>query len=144
MKHLFCIGLLVPCLSLLACGGGGGGPTGPTEPPVQKSVMVLDTILASFSSGGMEDGKLFLDGREVFHRECNPAVACQLAATLSGITRGAHTVSILLVRQNRTSVTYVVLGQVDFVDSTGSRSFPLEQRTVTLRAGDTVTYNISL
>lgn|GEM_PF-5488390 len=67
-----------------------------------------------------------------------------MAAILSGISRGAHTVTILVVRQNRTSLTYDVLGQVDFVDSAGTRTISLEHRTVTLRAGDTVTYNISI
>ncbi len=142
MKRFHCLALLAPCIALLACGGGGGGK-GPTEPASQPSITVVDVALVSLD-GGAQEGSLLFDGHEIFHSSCNPAGACQLAATLSGTPRGAHTVSIVVVRQNRASLTYDIVGEVDFADSAGGKTIPLEQRHLTLRAGDTVTYNITI
>jgi hypothetical protein len=133
---------MVPCVSLLACGGGGGGK-GPTAPSPQPSLLVVDAALVSLS-GGVEEGRLLYDGQEVFHSTCNPAGACQLAATLSGTSRGSHTVTIVVVRQNRSSLVYDVVGEVDYADAAGGKTVPLEQRHLTLHAGDTVVYNITI
>lgn len=129
-------------LFLLACGGGGGGG-GPTEPPAPQSTLLLNAAVVSLN-GGLEEASFLFDGREVFHPVCNPAGACQMTATLSGVARGSHTVAIRVIRQNRASVTYQVLGQVDFADSAGNRTIPLEQRQVALRADEVVTYQISI
>jgi hypothetical protein len=133
---------LLLSLSLTACGGGGGGG-GPTEPPASQSTLLLNAALVSLN-GGLQEGSFLFDGREVFHATCNAAAACQMTATLSGVSRGSHTVAIRVIRQARASVTYTVVGQADFMDAAGTRSIPLESRQVTLRADETVTYAISL
>lgn len=134
---------LILSLSLVACGGGGGGNGGPTEPPVIRSTLLANAAMVSLN-GGLEEASFLFDGREVFHPVCNPAGACQMTATLSDIARGSHTVAIRVIRQNRSSVTYTVIGQVDFADSAGTRSIPLEQRRVTLRADEEIIYTISI
>jgi hypothetical protein len=137
---------LLLSFSLTACGGGGGnGPTAPETPqtPTVQSQLLLNAAVISLD-GGLEEASFLFDGREVFRPVCNPASACQMTATLSGVARGAHTVSIKVIRQNRTTVTYTVVGQVDFMDSAGSRTIPLESRRVVLRADETTTYSISI
>jgi hypothetical protein len=132
--------------ALLACGdggGGGGGPTGPTAPPPPASQLLINLALVSLN-GGLEEAILSFDNREVARPVCNPAGVCQMTATITGASRGNHTVSVTVVRQNRQSVTYQAVGQADFVDSGGSRSVPLQQRQVTLRVGQSVVYEISI
>ncbi len=41
-------------------------------------------------------------------------------------------------------MVYSFLGEVDYSDNSGVRSIPLQQRQVTLRAGEAVTYDISI
>lgn len=149
MKHCL-FGPLFLFLSLSACGGGGGGgPTAPQTPqtpqtPTVQSRLVVSAVIASLDTGGMEEASFLFDGQEVFHPVCHPAGACTLTASLTGVARGPHTVTIKVIRQNRTSVTYTVIGEVDFLDSAGTRVIPLESKRVVLRANETITYAITI
>jgi hypothetical protein len=136
------------CFALSACGGGGrgGGPSGPTE-PTPKTILVVVVALVP-QSGGLQEASLTLDGREIFHLNLTSGSCqsdCQLAATVNDVAVGSHTIEATVIRQSRASITYITLGQVTVGTSAGGSSqIALPTKTLALRAGDKLTYPITL
>jgi hypothetical protein len=142
------LAVVLLCVALFACGGGGkgGGPSGPTE-PTPKNILVIDVALVP-QTGGLQEASLTLDGREIFHLSLTSGSCqsdCQLAATVTDVPAGSHTIEATVIRQTRTSITYVTLGQVTVGTSTGGgQQIALPTKTLALRAGDRLTYPITI
>jgi hypothetical protein len=61
------------------------------------------------------------------------------------VALGPHVVQVKVLSQTFQSISYLTLGRVTFADASGaSRQIDLPVRTVTLHAGDTLTYPITL
>jgi hypothetical protein len=142
-------------IALVACGGGGsksGGPSSPAEPTGPKNQLVIDVVLVSQNVGaGLQVASLTLDGRELSRPDWSgfPGGSCQsdchVAGTATDISTGAHTVKATVVSQSRATVTYLTLGAVTFADSSGSsRQITLPAEKHILRAGDSLSYSITL
>jgi hypothetical protein len=145
-------------IALVACGGGGsksGGPSSPTEPtgptgPTNQ--LVIDVVLVAQDVGaGLQVASLTLDGRELSRPDWSgfPGGSCKsdchVAGTATDISTGAHTVKATVVSQSRATVTYLTLGAVTFADSSGSsRQITLPAEKHILRAGDSLSYSITL
>ena len=142
MRRISIFGFLLLGLAFLGCGGGGGGNSGPSDP----GGTALIAIVFSVGSGTSDEVVLSFDGREVARSQACSArgPACALTATVSGVRRGGHSVVLRVNRQSQAAMAYSFLGEVDYSDNSGVRSIPLQQRQVTLRVGDSVTYDISI
>ena len=142
-------------LSLMsfACGGGGGGGRGPTEPSVPTGKRLVFTVAAAPGNfeGGILEGAVFFDGREVGRVDWSRAggscfFPCEVGADVQGISAGNHTVRFTVVRQERTTTLYqFVLGGFLTDPATGARE-PISQVSprLRMRAGESVTFTVRI
>jgi hypothetical protein len=145
-------GVLILSLLCLACGGGGGGNGGPTEPPPPTGKRFQFNVFASPIDGGLVEATLSLDGRQIARRDW-PAttgsvctILCGLPGDEQGLTPGNHTLTFTVVRQNRTTLEYIVNGSGVVTDlaTGGQRAIVMPQQNPRLRAGQSVTFTVFL
>ena len=139
--------MAVVLVVLSACGGGGhGSGSGPTSPTESKSRLTLGGLVTPFGAGAPQEVRLFLDGNEVAKQDFGAGclIGCTASANLEGVARGQHTFFLTVTRQTRASVSYVIVMDGLYVDSSGlPTQIPARTSTVSLKAGGTVSYNIS-
>jgi hypothetical protein len=145
----------VVILSLMsfACGGGGGGGRGPTEPSGPTGKRLQFTVVAAPGNfeGGILEGAVFFDGREVGRVDWSRAggaceFPCEVAGDVQGVSPGNHTVRFTVVRQERTTTLYQFVLSGSITDpATGTRE-PISQvsQRLRLRAGESVTFNVRI
>lgn len=142
--------LLLLSLLAVSCGGGGGGngggPSLPTEP--RPSLRISAVVIAP-TNGGAQEIILSFDGREVDRHtptdiEFGCATGCSLEAQVNEVSTGAHTLTVTIARQSRNVITYNVLGGVAVASGTSPRNIDLPRREVSLRAGESVSYSITV
>jgi len=64
---------------------------------------------------------------------------------VGSVASGSHTVLMIVVRQTATVISYTALGQVSAANPNGTgQSINLPQKSVSLRAGESVSYSISI
>ncbi len=140
---------LLISLLVLACGGGGGhgGGSTPTSPTPQGNTVVVSATLVALN-GGVLEASLTLDGKEINHGDWSLsggcAAGCVMGAMVGSVASGSHTVAMTVVRQTATVISYVALGQVSVANPNGTgQSIDLPQKNVSLKAGESVSYQIS-
>jgi hypothetical protein len=146
-----CLGLapaLLTSLLVLACGGGGGhGGSTPTSPTPQGNTIVVSAgFVATIGGGSLLEATLTLDGKQIDHGDWTATGGCGvcvMGAMVGSVSSGAHTVTLTVVRQTATVVSYAAQGSVSVASSASGQSIALPQKNVSLRAGESVSYQIS-
>lgn len=138
--------VLVLSLICIACGGGGGGGRTPTEPPsvpAGKRLQVTVHAAPGNFEGGILEGALLFDGREVgrvdWGRTGGPcSFSCGITADVQGISPGDHNVQFTVVRQQNFSMLYQFILSGTIIDpATGSRTpVTASSPRVQVRAGN--------
>ena len=147
MRNLLRLLSLLLCLVPLSCGGDGGGGGSPTA-PAPNNRLTVGFSLGALTAGAVQAVAISIDGREIARQEFGSGCTanCQINGQATGLSSGNHTVTLTIVRQNRASIRYRVIATALYTDlTTGApRPINLESRTVTLEAGQNVTYTVGI
>lgn len=110
-------------------------------PTASGTVVRLNITVVTTSSHTLRHAKLLLDGREVASAQ-EPLGAGQVRfdTTVSGVGRGEHTISAVIVEQASSPNPYIVSGAVTLPD----RILDLASTQAVLATGESITLRISV
>ncbi|HXO20950.1 MAG TPA: hypothetical protein VOA87_13630 [Thermoanaerobaculia bacterium] len=141
---------LVSLFLLASCGGGGGhGGSGPTAPP-QGNTIIAAVTLADLSGAGLLNATVSLDGKKIGEMDWSTlpsgcGAGCIVQAAAQDVSSGTHTLTVTAVKLAGGHGTYAVFGLVVVTPPSGTpRQIDLPQQQVTLQAGSTVQYPITI
>ncbi len=133
-------------VGLIACLGAGCSSTGPGDGSDPSTTWYVS------GGAGLQDQafgltisgiQLLIDGKVVYSRSENPTIVMVAGFSPIPLAVGNHTMSLKVLGQQGTSVTYVVTGLIDMsLGQTGTetRSFHWPDQVKTLRVGDVVEF----
>ena len=144
-SSLTALGLALLCIS---CGGGDGGG-GPTAPPVPTGRTVQVTmVVGGFNfSRTIQDARLLWDNTEIA-RYSGPAtyqVNWLLLTPIERVGVGSHTVSLVIDRQTRSPISYLLDGAL--TSSAPGRTpevIPLFVSSTPLRTGQPYVFRVDI
>jgi hypothetical protein len=104
--------------------------------------------LVALQGGGVIEAFLTLDGKQIDHGDWSLTggcvAGCVMGAQVGSVSSGLHTVAMTIIRQTSNVVSYAALGQVSIATGGSGKSIDLPQKNVSLRAGESVSYQISI
>jgi len=146
------VAALAAAISMAAC-GNSSNPVGPTAPSSGGTLTVsLTGGLVPPIGVGVLEATMLLDGREVTGAKavCPEAGGCSALQVFNltpvAVTAGRHTVSFRLLRHTAQGrVAYSAVGLVLVIRGFApSERITLVERTVSLGAGDSVSYDFTV
>jgi len=143
LPRLRSVVLLLAVAVCLSC--SGDDDSGPTAP--QDFAVAFTGAITNLDCACLQDFEVLFDGRVgTTIRSTNPTRSQVWTASFLA-PRGRHEVAIRPIRQTSTASEYLLLGSIDVFDTRGTRGpiadLELEDRLVTLRAGESVSWSFT-
>ena len=117
----------------------------PSSTPVTSDDRTLEiSVTLTALEGSCVEATLFYDGVELAeaHRTCADGCTRLELSAFTPRTAGDHTLEVRVLRQSREAVDYRVAGEALIIGSTPRFSIPLGPTQQTLRAGESVSYQL--